>query len=90
MTSSTARPAADTSGLPPKVLMWSLCARAAAISEVVATAASGRPLPMPLAIVTISGMTPERSKPQKLSPVRPKPVCTSSAMQTPPWARTIS
>lgn len=37
-----------------------------------------------LAMVTISGMTPWFWKPQYAVPVRPKPVCTSSAMQMPP------
>src|SRR5690242_2244711 len=45
---------------------------------------------MPLAIVTRSGVTPQFSKPQKCSPVRPKPVCTSSATHSPPAFRTIS
>jgi hypothetical protein len=56
---------------------------------VVTTAASGRPLPMPLAMVTMSGITPWFSKPQKWDPVRPNPVCTSSAIHTPPAARMI-
>lgn len=34
------------------------CDRLAAISDVVTTAARGRPLPMPLAMVTMSGTTP--------------------------------
>jgi hypothetical protein len=37
----------------------------------------------------MSGTTPWFWKPQKAVPVRPKPVCTSSAMHTPPCARTI-
>jgi len=47
-------------------------------------------LPMPLAIVTRSGVTPQFSKPQNAVPVRPNPVCTSSAMYSPPYRRTIS
>ena len=74
-------------GLPPKVLKWMRLASTCAISGVVTTAASGQPLPMPLAMVTMSGMTPWVSKPQKCVPVRPKPACTSSAMQRPPAAR---
>ena len=58
-----------------------------AISGVVTTAASGKPFPMPLAIVTMSGITPWFWNPQKLLPVRPKPVCTSSEMQSPPASR---
>ena len=45
---------------------------------VVTTAAMGKPLPIPLAMVTMSGTTPWPSKPQKWSPVRPKPVWTCS------------
>lgn len=71
------------------VLKWMRLDRAAATSGVVTTAARGRPLPMPFAIVTMSGTTPWFWKPQKALPVRPKPVCTSSAMHTPPCARTI-
>ena len=41
-------------------------------------------------MVTMSGTTSWPSKPQKCSPVRPKPVCTSSEMHTPPWPRTNS
>ena len=64
-------------------------ARVAAIFGVVTTQASGAPLPMLLAMVTISGITPCVSNPQYFSPVRPKPACTSSAMHTPPASRTI-
>ena len=39
-------------------------------------------------MVTMSGCTPWFWKPQKWEPVRPKPVCTSSAIQTPPAALT--
>lgn len=44
----------------------------------------------PLAMVTMSGFTPCISKPQKCSPVLPKPVWTSSETQTPPRAWTLS
>ena len=71
-------------GLPPKVLKWMRFFITSAISGRVTHAPSGAPLPMPLAIVTMSGVTPQFSKPQKCSPVRPKPACTSSAMQRPP------
>ncbi len=43
-------------GLPPKVLKWIRCVSASAISRRVVTAASGAPLPMPLAMVTMSGV----------------------------------
>ena len=64
ITSSTALPIAHETGLPPKVLKWMRCASVAAIAGVVTTAASGAPLPMLLAIVTMSGTTPCVSKPQ--------------------------
>ena len=64
MMSSTASPAAIETGLPPKVLKWMRLVSASAISRRVVTAPSGQPLPMPLAIVTMSGTTPEFSKPQ--------------------------
>ena len=51
-------------GLPPKVLKWMRWVSASAISRLVVTAASGSPLPIPLAVVTMSGSTPEDSKPQ--------------------------
>lgn len=60
------------------------------MAGVVTTAASAAPLPMPFAIVTMSGITPCVSKPQKWEPVRANPDCTSSAMQRPPAARTCS
>ena len=44
----------------------------------------GRPLAMPLAKVIMSGMIPWAWKPQKFSPVRPQPVCTSSEMNKMP------
>ena len=44
---------------------------------------------MPLAIVMMSGSTPECSMPHNLPPVRPKPVCTSSQMKTPPYFLTM-
>lgn len=84
----TARPPAEHTGFPPKVLKCSRRDMVFAISSVVTTAAKGKPLPMPFAIVTISGTTPWFSNPQNLVPVLPNPVCTSSAMQTPPAALT--
>ena len=63
-------------------------AKASAIARVVSTAPRGKPLPMGLPSTTMSGTTPWVSKPQKCVPSRPKPTCTSSAMQTPPAART--
>ncbi len=49
------------------------------------TAASGSPPAMPLAVVMRSGTTPSCSQANR-SPVRAKPVCTSSAMNTMPLA----
>jgi len=46
------------------------------------------PVPIGLPIVTMSGTTPWVSKAQKRVPARPNPVWTSSAMHTPPAART--
>ena len=88
-TSSTARPAAHETVLPPNVLKNSIpLSNAAAISRVVTTAPIGMPLPIGLPSTTMSGTTPWASNAQKCVPIRPKPVCTSSAMQTPPAART--
>ena len=89
-TSSTASATRADTGLPPNVLKWMRVVMAFAMAGVVTTAASGQPLPMPLAIVTMSGITPCVSNPQKCVPVLPKPVCTSSAMHTPPAARMCS
>ena len=88
MTSRTASPISQETGFPPKVLKYSIpLANAAAISGVVTTAASGCPLPIGLPIVTMSGTTPCVSNPQKASPTRPNPTCTSSAMHTAPASR---
>jgi hypothetical protein len=64
MMSSTASPAAIETGLPPKVLKWIRWVSASAISRRVVTAASGQPLPIPLAMVTMSGTTPACWNPQ--------------------------
>src|SRR5262245_27741932 len=81
-------PAVAEIGFPPNVEMVSDF-RESAISVVQIVADSGRPLAMPLAMVMISGSTFQCSMPHHLSPVRPKPVCTSSQMNTPPYLRTI-
>ena len=76
--------AAHETGLPPKVEMVSFRSESA-IAGVAMQAESGRPLAMPLATVMISGSTPYCSHaPPAVPPVRPKPVCTSSQMNTPP------
>ena len=55
---------------------------------VVTTAPSGKPLPIGLPMVTISGTTLWVSNPQKCVPTRPKPTWTSSAMHSPPASLT--
>lgn len=67
-----------------------LAVKASAISTVVATQARGCPLPIGLPMVTISGQKPSPCSwnAQKWLPTRPKPVCTSSATNTPPAERT--
>lgn len=74
LASKTASPAALAIGLPPYVLKCLAFSKLLAMAGVVTTAANGKPLPIPLAMVTISGTMSCDSKPQKWSPVRPKPV----------------
>mmetsp|Transcript_46214 Transcript_46214/g.148920 ORF Transcript_46214/g.148920 Transcript_46214/m.148920 type:complete len:206 (-) Transcript_46214:799-1416(-) len=89
--SRTASPAAAQTGLPPNVLKYSgPAAKASDTRRVATTAASGIPFPIGLPIVTMSGTTPCCSNPHQQVPKRPSPVCTSSATQTPPAARTAS
>ena len=52
LTSSTVDPTAQASGFPPNVLKCIALVILCAISGDVTTAASGKPLPIPLAIVT--------------------------------------
>lgn len=52
-------------------------------------APNGKPLPIPLALITISGTIPACSNPQKVSPVLPNPVWVSSATTRPPQSLTI-
>ena len=81
---------AHETGLPPNVLKYSIPVwNDAAISRVVTTAARGCPFPIGFPIVTMSGTQSWVSKAQKCDPTRPKPTCTSSAIQTPPASRTI-
>ena len=82
-----ATPAVAETGLPPKVLKKIRRPTTSAISGRVTQAPSGAPLPSPLAMVTMSGVTPQFSKPQKCVPVRPKPVCTSSAISSTSYRR---
>mmetsp|Transcript_22482 Transcript_22482/g.68528 ORF Transcript_22482/g.68528 Transcript_22482/m.68528 type:complete len:212 (-) Transcript_22482:731-1366(-) len=91
MVSSTARPAAAQTGFPPNVLKYSgPIANASEMLRVATTAARGMPLPNGLPKVTISGTTFCCSKAHQLEPHLPRPVCTSSAMHTPPLARTAA
>ena len=87
MTSRVARPWVMQIGFPPKVLKWMRLVSVLEISGRVTIAPSGMPLPMPLAMVTTSGVTPQFSKAQKAVPVRPNPPWTSSATQMPPCLR---
>ena len=65
-TSSTAKPAAQQTGLPPKVLKYSKPLwKASDTSFVVTTAARGMPFPKGLPMVTMSGTTPCSSNAQK-------------------------
>ncbi|CPU27656.1 Uncharacterised protein [Mycobacteroides abscessus] len=87
----TAAAAAIDTGFPPKVLKYGTsCANGARTSEVAASAETGMPLAIGFPMVTRSGTTPWRMNPHQASPVRPNPGCTSSAISTPPAARTTS
>jgi hypothetical protein len=55
-----------------------------AISGVATVEPMGRPLAIPFAAVITSGCTCQCSMPNIFPPVRPKPVCTSSLIVTPP------
>ena len=81
--------AAHDIGLPPKVDRVSL-SQAAATSSVAMVTPIGMPLATPLAMVMMSGSTPQCSMPNILPPRRPKPVWTSSLMKMPPYLRTMS
>ncbi len=72
-------------GEPPKVEM-ELASRQFMISARATTPPTDMPLPMPLAKVTMSGgpFWACACQPQKWSPVRPQPVCTSSAIHSTP------
>src|SRR6266851_5719820 len=75
-------------GLPPNVAMfapWKL----PAISGVVTVRPTGAPLAIPFALVIMSGITSQFSMPNHFLPVRPQPVCTSSAMNRAPYFFTI-
>jgi hypothetical protein len=73
-------PTAAASGLPPNVLPWSPGANCAITSSRAQNALTGsRPPPSALPRVRPSGRTPSWSQ-ASTRPVRPRPVCTSSAI----------
>jgi len=80
-TCSTAMPAAPAAVHPPQVLKYSIppCANCLAKWGVVTTAPMGKPFPMGLPSVTMSGTTLYLSNAQKWEPTRPKPTWTCSA-----------
>ena len=78
-----ATPAAQETGLPPKVLMWSPGSNASAMSSRAMNAPSGKPLAIPLAMVMMSGSTSYAST-ANIRPLRPNPLCTSSTMSRMP------
>ena len=55
------------------------------MASVEITALRGKPPPMPLPTVMMSGTTPSCAEPH-IRPVRPKPVIISSAMRSAPWS----
>ena len=84
--SSTASAAAQATGLPAYVLPRPPGPGASMISARPMIADSGTPPPSDLAIVITSGATPHCSHASQV-PVRPAPVCTSSAISTMPcWS----
>ena len=90
MVSSTASPAAQASGLPPKVepCMPGVSSVLTSGPKVI-SAPIGTPPPRPLARVIASGTTPAWWKANQV-PVRPMPVCTSSSTSSAPASRVTS
>lgn len=56
LTSKTAMPTVEATGFPPKVLKCKAALIVLAMAGVVTTAAIGYPLPIPFAMVTMSGI----------------------------------
>ena len=83
-----ARAATAVTGLPPNVEIV-MPLKASATSGVAMVKPTGVPLAMPLALVMMSGSTSQCSIPNHFLPVRPKPVCTSSEMNRPPYFLTM-
>lgn len=88
MMPSTASPAAAATGLPPKVVPCAPGPSRDAAAPVATQAPTGKPLPRPLANVTMSPVTPDLVLASQ-SPQRPMPVlhlvdpqqCTGGAGQ---------
>ena len=86
MISIVASAAAHPIALPPYVPPWLPFAHFASSSAVVPSAANGKPDAMPFAMQMMSGSIPKWST-ANILPVRPKPLCTSSAMNRMPCCR---
>ena len=84
--SSTAWAAARASGLPPNVPPRAPTPGESMSSARPMTAPSGRPAAIDLAVTRRSG-TRSKCSQAKNRPVRPMPLCTSSAMIRMPWRR---
>jgi len=76
-------PAAQATGLPPKVVPCAPVGQRAMSSGDAPIADTGNPLAMPLAMAMTSGATPNVCAANH-SPVRPNPVCTSSNTRSAP------
>ena len=84
-----ARPAAQLTGWPPKVVRWPSMGRSARVAiraRLAAKAPRGIPPPKAFARQTTSGSIPDAMN-AKASPLRPKPVWISSTMSKAPAAR---
>ena len=89
MTSRVAFAAAHETTLPPYVPPWVPGFHAAMSSARARIPDSGSPDAMPLAMTRMSGST-SQWRTANISPVRPNPVWTSSAMSRMPCWRVIS
>ena len=86
ITSIDASAAAHPIGLPPYVPPWLPFGQRAMISARAPSAENGNPDAMPLAMHSTSGSMPACVT-ANISPVRPNPDCTSSAMNRIPCSR---
>ena len=85
-------PAAVAIGLPPKVVVWMygfsyMVENTSSVAMKLPMGMTAPPSALPM--VMMSGATPQCSIPQSV-PVRPMPVCTSSAMSRTPHLSQIS